>query len=453
MAKHKKRKHLSLYLILPIIILLLVYSSQIQEFIEPILEIDNDNIKGKPKMTYEPQITSVQPDIPESMVGEKDLYRITANEYLSLRNAPSKDGERLAKLPVGEVVQVLERNGCYYKVQADALTGYLLSGYLEPVEQDIQLAKLTIVDTSKQNYSYDEMLIDIKELYKRYDKYMTIDTIGTTYDGRDIKVIVVGDDTADIDILIHAGIHGREYMTVMLVMKQLEYYLSLKSLGDEKSWLNDIRFHVVPMLNPDGVMISQLGPDAIRDKELIKALNTIRNNDMKKGVEDDEYFSQWKDNARGVDINLNFDANWKNIDLSKKPSYAKYKGEVVESELETKAIVAYTKKHNFNATISYHAYGSGYYWYFGQTGKLEKDTEGFGQAIESVSGYISLSHNDGATNGGGGYKDWAIETLGIPSLTIEIGSTPCPLFLREWPTVWERNKDVWKATANWALDK
>jgi g-D-glutamyl-meso-diaminopimelate peptidase len=440
-------------LIIPLIILL-AYSLQVQEYIKPFVKTDNDNEKeGNQSMTSEPQVTPAQLNIPDSMIGESGLYRITANEYLSLRNTPDKKGERLAKLPAGEVVKVLKRVGCYYKVQSDSLTGYVLSGYLEPTLKDKDLEKLTIVDTTEYKYSYDEMLLDIKQIDKRYGEYMTINNIGFSYDGREIKVIVVGNDDARVNVLIHAGIHGREHMSVMLVMKQLEYYLDKKSQDMDERWLRDVRFHIVPMLNPDGVMISQLGLDAIRDTDLRKGLEVIRRNDIEKGIEleEDEYYTQWKDNARGVDINLNFAANRVNIELSKRPSYAKFKGQSIESELETQAIVAYTKKYDFDATLSYHAYGSGYYWYFGQTGRLKKDNEELGKAIENVSGYIPLEHNDGATNGGGGYKDWAIESLGISSLTLEIGSTQCPLLLREWPTVWERNKEVWKA-AEWALD-
>jgi hypothetical protein len=44
-----------------------------------------------------------------------------------------------------------------------------------------------------------------------------------------------------------------------------------------------------------------------------------------------------------------------------------------------------------------------------------------------------------------------LDALGIPSLTVEIGTTSCPVNIREFPTVWERNRQVWAVAAQWAV--
>ena len=53
----------------------------------------------------------------------------------------------------------------------------------------------------------------------------------------------------------------------------------------------------MPMVNPDGVTISQYGPKKIRNATLRKNLYKIA-----KGFS----FKEWKANARGVDINRNY---------------------------------------------------------------------------------------------------------------------------------------------------
>ncbi len=441
------------YLIVPVVVFTLVALLYFYDYLKPLVI----GTSGHADETRPPVQATLAPT-PESQgeVDNPELYRITANETLSLREEPSIKAEVIEVLLAGDTVEVVERTGCFYKVVSkNEHTGYVLSGYLAPVELDSDLVNLKVVDTTKADYSYDEMMGDIKELSTQYTDFMTVDCIGTSYDGRDIPVIVVGNKEAEHQVLIHGGIHGREHMTVMVVMKQLEYYLSMKAKGEDGAWLRDVAFRIIPMLNPDGVMISQQGPQAIRDDELRAKLEAIHNNDKKKGnkMSDETYFTQWKSNARGVNINLNFDANWDGTSSSKYPSYVYYKGDAPESELETQSIIDYTKAQDLDATLSYHAYGSGYYWEFHQTGTLKEANESLGKSIEGVSGYKSLNHEDSATNGGGGYKDWAIETLQIPSLTIEIGSTACPLHIREFATIWERNKDVWKATAEWVLEQ
>ena len=77
-----------------------------------------------------------------------------------------------------------------------------------------------------EKYTYDQMSQDIQKLSARYGSHMKVNVIGTSLDGRNLYEIVVGNQNAPKHILIHAGIHAREYMTPLLVMKQLEYGLA-----------------------------------------------------------------------------------------------------------------------------------------------------------------------------------------------------------------------------------
>ena len=84
------------------------------------------------------------------------------------------------------------------------------------------------------------------------------------------------------------------------------------------------------------------------------------------------------------------------------------------------------------------------YWYFGQQGSLLDETKAFADAISAVTGYPEDANYQKLDPAG--YKDWAIEKLGIPSLTVEVGSGTCPLPASQLPDMILRNKDVWMET-------
>ena len=85
---------------------------------------------------------------------------------------------------------------------------------------------MSIVDASKRLYSYDEMIEDLLLLELHYSAHVSVCSVGKSLDNREIYCAVLGDEAAEKQIVIHAGIHGREYMTSLLTMRQLEYYLS-----------------------------------------------------------------------------------------------------------------------------------------------------------------------------------------------------------------------------------
>jgi g-D-glutamyl-meso-diaminopimelate peptidase len=127
----------------------------------------------------------------------------------------------------------------------------------------------------------------------------------------------------------------------------------------------------------------------------------------------------WKANINGVDLNVNFDAKWgtgvKNITY---PAFESYIGASPFSENETKALRDFTFKIKPDATVSYHTKGEEIYWEFNQNEKDSERDYNIALALSKVTGY-SLKLTPGSA---GGYKDWCIQRLKIPSFTIEAGS-------------------------------
>lgn len=300
----------------------------------------------------------------------------------------------------------------------------------------------------KQLYTYDDMLADIQTLQAACPAELHSGSLGTTADGRELMQLVIGDENAANQILIFASIHAREYITTQLCMKQCRDFL--KQLADGsgsyqgvsyQDLLSGAAIHFLPMVNPDGVTISQLGPSALNSAAVRANVEKIA---AMEGGGSDSYFRRWKSNAEGIDLNRNFDAKWEEYnDNVGHPSADHYKGESPVCTEESKILYDLTQKCGFKRTINYHTQGGVIYWYFEQEGELLNTSKTFAEEIASVTGYPlddNYQNLDPA-----GYKDWAISKMGIPSLTIEVGSGEDPVDPSELSGICDRNREVWPA--------
>ncbi len=305
-----------------------------------------------------------------------------------------------------------------------------------------------------EKYTYDQMSQDIQKLSARYGSHMKVNVIGTSLDGRNLYEIVVGNQNAPKHILIHAGIHAREYMTPLLVMKQLEYGLAFYDSGSYNGTplsqlFNQVAIHYVPMVNPDGISISQFGESGIRSETLRQQIRQCYENDKELGRTSstyERYLLYWKADARGTDLNQNFPADWDQVSSSPKPSYGTYKGTSSLSESESQALANLALSRNWALTISYHSMGNLIYWDYAGN-KAKETSKALADLMASKTGYRL-----GGSSGHGGFKDWVqIKDSPIPSVTIEVGSVTCPMPVSEFPAVWQHNKEVWVSAMEFAI--
>ena len=89
-----------------------------------------------------------------------------------------------------------------------------------------------VVDIDKREYSYEEMVADLAELNALYPTRFSYRSFGQSVAGRELYVAVLGNPNAEQQLLVSAGIHGREYLTPLLVMKQMEFTLAHYENGD-----------------------------------------------------------------------------------------------------------------------------------------------------------------------------------------------------------------------------
>lgn len=205
-------------------------------------------------------------------------------------------------------------------------------------------------------------------------------------------------------VIVTYSIHAREYITTFLSFKQIEDYIKFGKKGT---------VYFVPMVNIDGVEI------ALLKNPLYKA------------------------NVRGVDLNVNFDAKWGmgKYNVRKKGS-ENYIGEYPFSEKESIALRDFTLLVNPSLTISYHAKGEEIYWYFFQEKEKIKRDYRIAKKIAKTTGYKIKTLFDST----GGYKDWCIDKLKIPSFTIEVGDDKLshPISEENLDKIYKQNKKVIK---------
>lgn len=231
-------------------------------------------------------------------------------------------------------------------------------------------------------YGYDKLTNDIS-------KIATV--VGKSLLGRNIYAIRerVG------GVLIQGAIHAREHITAYITTQMALY---------------NARYHIlrnacfVPLANPDGVelCIKGLKSVPIEYREYLLKINKYSYD-----------FSLWKANARGVDLNLNFNADWgKGKGNLTYPAPHGYIGKYPESEPESKALVKLLNE-GFNLTLSFHAKGEELYYGYGD---YDPDPI-FTAKASKVLGYPAKK----TTGSTGGFKDRCVLIDKIPAYTIEFG--------------------------------
>ena len=306
-----------------------------------------------------------------------------------------------------------------------------------------------VVDHSARDYSYFEMEEDLAYFAKAYPNRFSYRSFGKSVAGRELYVATLGNPDAPKQILVSAGIHGREYLTPLLVMKQIEFYLYYYDVGEYngisyRELFEDCCFVIVPMTNPDGIMLSQAGLGTLSDPALREKVQAVYKDDFSKGytsqTDIDEYLKYWKANANGVDLNRNFDALWEDYRSGERePCHKNHKGPAAASEPETRAMVALTESlSSLQAVLCIHSQGEVLYWNCGQEQALLDRTHAFTEAVADRLDYeiIEERNNDAS------YSDWCALKKDLIAITVETGLGTCPLFIDKFEAIWFDNFDL-----------
>ena len=307
-------------------------------------------------------------------------------------------------------------------------------------------------------YTYQKMESDIELLKQRYEG-VTSDSIGTTTDGRNLYRRVIGSRDAKKKILVVGAIHAREYITAPLVMRQIKEMFDKREDGDKS--LDEICIEYVPMVNPDGVTISQSGINGLNKEESKKKLQEIIDSWSEWGLKENQdkynwFLNKWKNNLNGVDINHNFPTQgWPNrADSRKRPCNEFYKGASAGSESETQYLITLVNNENFDAVLNYHTQGQIIYWsnQHAAADVLAKD-RAMADIVAAYTGYKLVAPEADGSKYGTGFKDWLDWEKGIPNVTVEVGIGTSPVPETQIESIWQQNTGVLPDIVKYILGK
>lgn len=313
-----------------------------------------------------------------------------------------------------------------------------------------------IVTPNDKGYTYPMLVEDLAALEAAYGDKFAYESIGKSVDGREIFACVVGNPAAPKKIMITGGIHGREYLSSLLVMMQIEHYLSRYTVGKYNGlayydMFKEYAFYILPMINPDGVMLALEGIESVQSPEVRETLEEIYADNLRDGLtgaEDiNDYFAyNWKSNANGVDLNRNFAlSNWRDVTTGiMSPCFRNYKGPSAASEPETKAVSAWVQSlGGIEGMLAFHTAGQVVYWDCGMSGAVRQETSDLAHAVCDHTGYkfIYDKHLDASLN------DWMTLELGIPTVTVELAEVIYPMPPSQIDQAWEQARELWVVTA------
>ena len=342
----------------------------------------------------------------------------------------------ICEVPLGAELLLHKWQGQYALVTYNGRKGYVTANYIQPLDKEYFTKRLTVLSPTAQ-YTYDQMVTDMAALQATYPDSVRLDSIGKSEMNRDIPVMIVGNPQAPNHVLMQGAMHAREHFTAWLLMAIMDSSLKAKLLSE------NVCYHIIPMSNPDGVTLSQT--QTLNENQAQIYLRDLAYGYVNMGQA--EYAQQWKANALGVDLNRNFPSGWDNSLEHPQPSISRYRGESPLCAAESKALADYTQSRHFAATFSFHSHGSVLYYAYGSKQPVNDLSYSLALAVQRQTGYTPIGGSDGTS--GAGYKDWAMDALGIPSLTVEIGSSQTPLETRDIYNTFARFEGFLPAISAW----
>ena len=284
------------------------------------------------------------------------------------------------------------------------------------------------------NFSYNIMMSNLISLKKIYP-FLKIGYIGESVLKRPIPYVKIG--IGKKQILYNSAIHANEWITALLTMKFIEkfsksYVINGKILEYRaRDLFEECSLYIIPMMNPDGV-------DLVTG--YFKKNNDVYNqaNNISINYKKIPFPSGWKANINGVDLNLQFPANWEKArDIKYKegftiPSPRDYVGEAPLTQPEAIALYNFTKKNSFKLTISFHSQGKVIYWRY--LDYLQENSYKIAQKFSKVSGY-ELDDTP-LRSSFAGYRDWFIQNFNKPGFTIEVGEGENPLSILQFDEIY-----------------
>lgn len=290
----------------------------------------------------------------------------------------------------------------------------------------------------QQEMTYENMMYCINLLSEQFP-FLAVSYLGKSILGKEIPVLSVGEGEKG---LLYVGTHhGMEWITSTVLLRfvydfcrcaqergcmyrySLPYLLATRCL------------YIVPMLNPDGVSYQIQGPN--KDHPLYDRLLKMN------GGSDN--FSGWQANARGVDLNHNYNSGFSEYKILEEQmgigdgAPTRYSGTMPESEPEVGCLCNFIRFHEeIGMALTLHTQGEEIY--FSSGGKTHPKASTIVKSFERMSGYMARVPE--GMSAYGGMTDWMVGELGRLCFTFECGKGSNPLPVEDAIDIYGKLREV-----------
>lgn len=293
----------------------------------------------------------------------------------------------------------------------------------------------SVVPTTIQYTSHLYYYI-LEGLTARYP-FLRTSVIGKSVMGKNLSCIAIG--SGNLQVSYNASHHANEWITTPVLLKYLEDYARAFSQGGSiygtsaAALYQKATLYMVPLVNPDGL-------DLVAGV-LNSGIYYINARTYAGNYPDIPFPQGWKANISGIDLNLQYPANWEEARRVKfaqgftSPAPRDYVGPAPLIAPESQAMYQFTLNHDFSLILAYHTQGEVIYWKY--LDYLPPKSREIALKMGASSGYTV--EETPAESAYAGYKDWFIQQYDRPGYTIEAGLGTNPLPISQFDGIYEKN--------------
>lgn len=254
-----------------------------------------------------------------------------------------------------------------------------------------------------------------------------------------------------------ANIHSREITTPELAMRLIEYLLDGYGIDADATWLVDYHeIWVVPMVNPDGHWLVELGQSGTYGGVPFYQRKNANNDANTDNQSDCPVWPPASFEQYGIDLNRNHSFGWGSEGASDQPCEMTYRGPAAASEAEVIALEALVRSlvpdqrgpadidaapaDTTGLLITLHSFSNLVLWPWGNRNAPAPNIKGLkaiGDKFATYNNYQSCQPTQCLYLTTGSSDDWAYGELGIPAFTFEVGNQFMPPYAvidqRQWP--------------------
>lgn len=351
---------------------------------------------------------------------------------------PWYTGYRVQSIARGDTLwAIAQRAGIPLEALMTANPG-VTPGNLQPGERLIVPLPFEVVPTG---IDYSSALVGfcVRGLAARYP-FIRTGEAGKSHMGRPLWTMTLGE--GQNRILYNAAHHANEWITTPILLRFTEELAAAYAGGGSvfgtpaAEILSYATLCLVPAVNPDGI---DLVTGDIVSGEYYEQARAIA-----ADYPEFSFPSGWKANIQGIDLNLQYPAQWEQARENKfaqgirSPAPADYVGPAPLAAPESRAMYDFTLAYDPALILAYHTQGEVIYWRFADY--EPSGSRRIAELFSDVSGYAV--EDTPFASGFAGYKDWFIQDYDRPGYTIEAGQGVNPLPISDFPGIYEKNLGI-----------